>query len=144
MPLKHFFLLLVVILTCQPLAIAQTPSDKVTFVVPLNLTQLPSYVTKVAVACQLSPTPRGVKVANQLEFPVTYGKVVTTASIEVSVPADLPNLYKTGQSVTYTCGLTAFVSSPKYSGWEPFGKTTMAGPLDVSPIPSPLTGSFVW
>lgn len=142
MQLKHALLLLVLSLTCQPLAIAQTPPDEVTFTVPLNLTQLPSYVTKVAITCQLSPTPPGMRFEKQMEFPVTYGKVVTTASVVVSVPADYP--YKTGQSVTYTCGLTAFVASPEYSGWEPFGKTTRAGPLDVSPVPSPLTGSFVW
>ena len=143
MLLKHALLLFVLSLTCQPLAIAQTPPEEVTFTLPLSLTQLPSYVTKVAVACELSPIPRGMlSLGNQVEFPVAYGKVVTTASVVVSIPAD--KAYKTGQSVNYTCSLTAFVSSPKYSGWEPFGKTTMAGPLDVSPLPSPLTGNFVW
>lgn len=142
MRFKTFLPLVVLALACQPLAMAQTQSNDVTFTVPLNLTQLPSYVAKVAVACELSPTPREMLVlGSRVELPVTYGRAVTTASVVVSVPADH---YKAGQSVSYSCSLTAFVASPEYSGWEPFGKSSRAGPLDVSPVPLPITGSFVW
>jgi hypothetical protein len=124
-----------------PVVIGQTSND-VTFTVPLNLTQLSPFVEKIAVVCRLGVDNFKIAFGNRIEIPVTAGQVVKPASVLVSVPSDQ---FKPGQSIDYDCSLSAFVAeSAKYEGWYPFGTSTPQGSLKVSPIPSPLTGSFMW
>lgn len=123
------------------------PGD-VTFQVPLNLTRLSSYVSKVAVTCKFGlniDTIEGNRslLTNRVEFPVSAGQVVTTASVVVAVPAYTE--FKTGQSLNYECALTALSSEPETGGdWQPFDPKVKGDSLHVSPTPLPITGTFVW
>ena len=125
-----------------PVVIGQPLSNDVTFNVPLNLTKLSPYISNVAVACQLGVNDFTTAFGNKIEFPVTAGQVVTTASVHVPVP---PDQFKPGQSIDYDCRLSAYTGeSARTEGWHPFGTSTPKGSLIVSPIPSPLTGTFPW
>ena len=139
---KTCALLLMLCFIYAPVVIGQTLSNNVTFNVPLNLTQLSPYVMKVAVACRLGVNDFNIAVGDKIEIPVTAGQVVTNASVHVPVP---PDQFKPGQSIDYDCRLSAYVAeSAKSEGWFPFGTSTQKGSLIVSPIPSPLTGTFAW
>lgn len=133
---------------------AQTIPGDVTFEVPVNLTRLSPYLSKVAVTCQF-----GLKIVSDLgtigttsgatgvlykmvELPVSAGQVVTTAHVVVTVPST-PD-FKPGQSLMYQCALTALSSEPGAgSGWQPFDPKNGAS-FNVSPTPLPITGKFEW
>ena len=130
---------------------AQTIPGDVTFEVPVKLTRLLSYVSKVAVTCQFGSTidpnigttsgATGV-LYKMVELPVSAGQVDTTAHVVVTVPST-PD-FKPGQSLMYQCALTALSSEPGVgSGWQPFDPKNGTS-FNVSPTPLPITGSFVW
>lgn len=133
---------------------AQPIPGDVTFEVPVNLTRLSSYVSKVAVTCQFGSTihpdigtvgttssAKGV-LYKRVELPVSAGQVVTTVPVVVTVPST-PD-FKPGQSLMYQCALTAFSSEPGVgSGWKPFDPKNGTS-FNVSPTPLPITGKFVW
>lgn len=133
---------------------AQTIPGDVTFEVPVNLTRLSPYVSKVAVTCQFGSTidlnigtvgmtsgATGV-LYKMVELPVSAGQVVTTAHVVVTVPST-PD-FKPGQSLMYQCALTALSSEPGVgSGWQPFDPKYGTS-FNVSPTPLPITGKFVW
>jgi hypothetical protein len=141
----------------------------VTFEVPVNLTRLSPYVSKVAVTCQFEPgidpdpdkthpekiTPKKINpnmgttsaakgvLFKTVELPVSAGQVVVTARVVVSVPTT--SQFKPGESLLYECALTASSSEPGVgSGWKPFDPKAKGTSLNVSPTPLPITGSFVW
>jgi hypothetical protein len=126
------------------------PGD-VTFEVPVNLTRLSPYVSKVAVTCMfgttidpnMGTTSSGKDVlSNRVELPVSAGQVVTTARVVIAVPTTPP--YKPGQVLNYQCALTALSSDPNAgSGWQPFDLKNGTS-FNVSPTPLPITGTFTW
>lgn len=123
------------------------PGD-VTFQVPLKLTRLSPYVSKVAVICKFGlniDTIEGNRflLTNRVEVPVSAGQVVTTASVVVAIPSD--PIFKPGQSLNYNCALAALSSEPGVgSDWQPFDPKAKGTSLNVSPTPLPITGKFVW
>lgn len=130
---------------------AQTIPGDVTFEVPLNLTRLSPYLSKVAVTCMFGPkidpnmgmTSQGTDVlSNRVELPVSAGQVDTTARVVIAVPST--PLYKPKQVLTYHCALTALSSAPKASGWIALGGKIPVTSLQVSPVPVPITGIFIW
>jgi len=144
------FLLGLLSITNSPAA--DTISGDVTFEVPVNLTRLSPYVSKVAVTCRFGPrldadmgmtsSVRDV-LSNRVELPVSAGQVVTTARVVVAVPST--PLYKPKQLLNYECALTALTSEPiAGSGWQPFDMKAKGDSLQVSPMPVPITGSFTW
>lgn len=131
---------------------AQTIPGDVTFEVPINLTHLSPYLSKVAVTCMVGPTidpnmgmtSSGKDVlSNRVELPVSAGHIVTTARVVIAVPATPP--YKPGQVLNYECALTALSSDPKAgSGWQPLDQKAAAASLQVSPTPLPIKNTFIW
>lgn len=149
----------------------QTIPGDITFEVPVHLTRLSSYVSKVAVTCMIErgvvpdPDPnhpeknysRAVKahpnmgttsasreaLFNTVELPVSAGQVVTTAHVVVTVPSTPP--FKPGESMMYECALTASSSENGVGGgWKPFSPKEKGTSLNVSPTPLPIWGTFVW
>jgi hypothetical protein len=132
---------------------AQTIPGDVTFEVPVNLTRLSPYLSKVAVTCQFGSTidpnigtvgmtsgATGV-LYKMVELPVSAGQVVTTA---LSWSQCHPPDFKPGQSLMYQCALTALSSEPGVgSSWQPFDPKNGAS-FNVSPTPLPITGKFEW
>jgi hypothetical protein len=131
---------------------AQTVPGDVTFEVPINLTRLSPYLSKVAVTCQfgtmidpyIGTTSSGKDVLfNRVELPVSAGQVVTTARVVIAVPATPP--YKPGQVLNYECALSALSSDPMGgNGWQPLSQKVPVASLQVSPVPVPITGTFTW
>lgn len=133
---------------------AQTIPGDVTFEVPVNLTRLSSYISKVAVTCQFGSTidpnigtigttsgATGV-LYKKVELPVSAGQVVTTAHVVVTVPSTTD--FKPAQSLMYQCALTALSSEPGVgSGWLPFDPKYGTS-FNVSPTPLPITNTFNW
>lgn len=131
---------------------ARTIPGDVTFEVPINLTRLSPYLSKMAVTCKfgsridpgMGTTSSGTDVlSNRVELLVSAGQVVTPVHVVVTVPST--PLFKPGQSLMYECALTALSSEPMtVSGWQPFSPKANGTSLTVSPTPLPITGSFVW
>jgi hypothetical protein len=131
---------------------AQTIPGDVTFEVPINLTRLSPYLSKVAVTCMfgttidpnMGMTSSGTDVlSNRVELPVSAGQVVTTARVVVAVPST--PLFKPGQILNYQCDLSALSSEPMAgSGWQPLGQKAAAVSLQVSPSPFPIKNTFIW
>ena len=131
---------------------AQTIPGDVTFEVPINLTRLSPYLSKMAVTCTFGPTidpnigttSSGMDVlSNRVELPVSAGQVVTTARVVIAVPTTPP--YKPGQVLNYQCTLSALSSDPKAgSGWQPLDQKAAVASLQVSPTPFPIKGTFTW
>lgn len=133
---------------------AQTVPGDVTFEVPINLTRLSSYISKVAVTCQfgtridpnigtIGTTSGSTGVLYKMvELPVSAGQAVTTAHVVVTVPST-PD-FKPGQSLMYQCALTALSSEPGVgSSWQPFDPKYGTS-FNVAPTPLPITGPFTW
>jgi len=131
---------------------AQTIPGDVTFEVPVNLTRLSPYLSKVAVTCMFGPridpnmgmTSQGTDVlSNRVELPVSAGQVVTTARVVIAIPTT--PLYKPEQVLTYQCTLSALSSEPMAgSGWQPLDQKAPVASLQVSPTPLPITNTFNW
>jgi hypothetical protein len=131
---------------------AQTIPGDVTFEVPINLTRLSPYLSKVAVTCMfgttidpnMGTTSSGKDMlSNRVELPVSAGQVVTTARVVIAVPST--PLYKPGTVLNYQCALSALSSEPMAgSSWHPLGEKVPVPSLQVSPVPVPITGTFTW
>jgi len=131
---------------------AETIPGDVTFEVPVNLTRLSPYVSKVAVICMFGPNIEpGIGItsssrdvlSNRVELPVSAGQVVTTARVVIAIPTTPP--YKPGQVLNYQCALNALSSEPMAgSGWQPLDQKAPVASLQVSPSPVPITGTFTW
>jgi hypothetical protein len=133
------------------------PGD-VTFVVPLNLTQLYLDITKIAVDCSITsnaidPALVGVQNAlvKQIEFPVAAGRLVTTASIVVSIPPGAL-IDPIGKVANYQCRLSGYSVGTKKprqaggfpAGWDNFEANHVNPSFRLAPTPALITGSFVW
>ena len=147
--------ILVVLIAAGVLFASAVPAQttlpgNVTFVVPLNLTQLSRYIQRVAVACRLGrlSDPRATLSANQ-EVGVTAGQVVSELQVTVAVdPYAVP--FKQGDTLNYECTLSGLVvnndgtgEGPRVTGWVRLDSRPEAS-VAVSPSPAPITGSFVW
>jgi hypothetical protein len=131
-------------------SVAQTASGDVTFELPLNLTQMSSDITKVQVACSITSeaippntqTPKGTltgRLTNQIELPVTQGKLVTTARVVIAT-GDLND--PIGKSATYECSIMGFSASLQHWSW--FEENPDVPAFRLTPMPQRMTGSFTW
>jgi hypothetical protein len=129
----------------------------VTFEVPMNLTRMAPDITKVMVTCTITsdaikPTltskgmPTGPRqLATQAEFPVSTGRLVTTARVVVSVSSDkLEAGDPTGKAANYECTVLGFSSNPKGEGWNSFADNQPNSSFRLAPTPSPIKGSLIW
>jgi len=132
-------------------AAAQQAPIEVAFELPLNLTHLPSTISKVSVSCMLSSQaitmnktdPRGKRTV-VAEFPVSQGEVVRTARLVITIhPLELQN--PAGQQANYECWLQAYDLTTL--AWQSFKGSTVPGRFTdflLMPIPMPITGTFAW
>ena len=93
--------------------------------------------------------PPATALSSQVEFPVAAGQVVTTAL--VTVPVSAASFAKPGEGgpASYVCTLSGYsVGTTDFAaGWNSFDPKVSKGTSPayrVSPIPSPLTGTFSW
>jgi hypothetical protein len=138
-------------LTMTPVAASGQASDPtITFTMPLNLTNVPSDIEKVAIYCRIQSSAlltRNNEVSAQVEFLVKGGQVIdmahqliTSASLAVVATNLDPNAL--GKQATYECSLTGFSTSLRR--WDMFQATHADPAFRMSPTPAPLSGSFVW
>lgn len=132
----------------QARAQTQSSSADVTFVVPLNLTNLASDVTRVRVRCEISSGSLYSPRTGEAEVAVAAGQVVTTLQVVVLIPVSAIDFGKLA-SARYDCSLSGFTPS---FGWQDF-LTNSTNPSYRLPSPSTgtatstryvLTGSFNW
>ena len=144
---------------------AQANPGDITFTVPLNITQLFGDIVKVRVNCSVMSEAivvnrvtgkGGVQgpgaVWKEQEFPVSGGKVVTTATIVVSVAGALADA--AGKQAAYSCTLSGFSNAQQK--WMPFNYAmgTAGGAVDLSatdpafrlspPGALGISGTFTW
>ena len=125
---------------------AQTtsPVGDVTFTVPLNITQMSPDITKVAVYCRIvGPAihTRSGNIGAQVELVPQAGQVVTTAT--VVVPWQMTDMTDpTGTQATYSCMLSGFSNS--LQRWDIFREDHLTPAFRLKPMPTEMTGTFVW
>jgi hypothetical protein len=121
---------------------AQT-DGAVTFKLPLNLTQLPSDITKVAVWCKITTSAtvsaRGATLQKQEEFVPVGGQVVTTATVVVPTTELVDAM---GKTATYVCTLTGF--SQSLQKWDLFREDHATPVFRLKPTPAEMTDTFIW
>ena len=128
---------------------AQQGPVEVAFELPLNLTRLPSVVTKVKVDCELtsgainprSTVPNAARSRNAaMELPVSHGDVVQAIRLVITLdPQELDN--PSGKLASYECRLLGF--DPSVQRWGNLFNGSTPGFI-LTPIPAPITGTFVW
>ncbi|MGH8250227.1 MAG: hypothetical protein ACREVI_05945 [Steroidobacteraceae bacterium] len=133
-----------------PATAQQDPAD-VTFNVPVNLTRLPSALTKIKVTCELHSNaiiqhPASVLPAYrrdaQSEVPIVQGEVAETVQVVIPLTSrDLDN--PSGKQAFYNCLLFAYRQSDNF--WQNLTTaTSLSAPFILTPQPQRITGSFVW
>lgn len=140
------------LLVPAPAAAALPASADVTFVVPLNLTNLAGDITKVRVRCSIfssnfvgGPSKDGWG-ADSNEIAVAAGQVVGSANVTIAVPAAALDLSLPTRSANYSCKLTGYSAA---QGWQDFatgatGTVQGSNSFVLNPAPAPLIGSFQW
>ena len=113
-----------------------------TFKLPLNLTQLPPDIIKVAVWCKITSTAVTARIGylqKQEEFVPTGGQVVTTANVAVPTTELLDPL---GKQANYLCTLTGFSNS--LQRWDLFREDHPSPVFRLKPTPADMSGTFTW
>lgn len=138
---------------CAPGALsAQTTpyvETSVTFLVPVNLTQLSPDLEKVRLLCNLTssvlnmsaPWGNGTVPIPMDEVPVTSGQVVTTLRIVIPI-LDYWLQDPIGKQADYQCGLQGY--SKSLQRWDQFTDHATDAVFRLTPTPPILQGSFVW
>ena len=132
-------------LLVTPLPCAGQVSYEITFKVPLNLSQIPTAISKVAVNCTIQSTAiisnsRGqLSKQEELIMPGTGGQLVTTINV-VILASGLDN--PVGKAATYNCLLSGF--STVAGRWDAFSETATIAEFRVTTTPPPLQGNFTW
>ena len=129
---------------------AQTPAvaTTVTFVVPVNLTQLSPDLEKVRLACVVYsnatlvvPPGSVLRPGSEEEMVVTSGQVVT--ALRVIIPILSSWLQDpVGKRADYGCHLEGY--SKSLGRWDLFSDTATNPAFRLTPKPAELFGSFVW
>ena len=123
------------------------PSADVTFQVPVQLSRLPSNLSKIRVDCDIRDP--GEKLAAHRGFvdvPIVAGAVNQTVTVTVPVPgAAVSGL--SGQRASYTCRLFGWKTVTSVSDWVLLSSVsqTFGAPTPVlTPDQASLAGIFVW
>lgn len=127
-----------------------TIETSVTFLVPVNLTQLSSDLERVRALCVvmpsavLTPQPLPYNAPSPIlmtEALVVSGQMITTLRTEFPILSGwLQNAI--GQQATYQCELQGY--SKSLDRWSPFSETAQDAVFRLKPTPATLQGSFVW
>ena len=135
---SQFIFTAVVAVVLSPVpCLAQSAYVDVTLRVPLNMTNLPSIIGKLAVACRVGAYQGGTEIA------VSGRQVVTTLDVVVSIPASALPPDIVGQTWQYSCSIGPYRIG---TGWGAFAPQAQSGPSDmrIYPYPDTITGSFTW
>jgi len=126
---------------------AQTPTvaTTITFVVPVNLTQLSPDIAKVRVACMIQssnalvwPTS-GPAPTLEEEMDVQNGQVITAFRIIMPIYSSWL-VDPVGKQATYICAVEGY----NKGRWDRFSETASDPALRVKPTPADIVGSFIW
>ncbi len=142
---------LIALALCAPgsLAAQFTIETSVTFLVPVNLTQLSPDLEKVRALCAVLPSavmtmtlPVGAPPPVLMtEAPVVSGQVITTLRSEFLVFTGwLQNAI--GKQADYLCGLQGY--SKSLQRWSEFADNAPDAVFRLKPTPPALQGTFVW
>jgi hypothetical protein len=135
---------------CTPGALAaQTPTvaTTVTFVVPVDLTQLSPDLQKVRLACAVSspalvvPSGFGPAPTAEDEIAVQSGQVVTTLRVVIPILSSWLQ-DPVGKRADYGCHLEGLSKSNPQ--WNVFADNAADPAFRLKPTPANLFGSFVW
>ncbi len=140
---------LVALCVAAPSSAQQGPIE-VAFELALNLTRLPSKITKIRVVCELTssaiiasvnvPGSRSLHRNAAMDFPVLQGEVVQAARVVVSLaPQELDD--PSGKQASYECKLLGFDQSRQV--WSPFNIGNEPA-FVLTSTAVPITGTFVW
>ena len=135
---SQFILTAVVAVVLLPVpCLAQSAYVDVTLRVPLNMTNLPSVIAKLAVVCRVGGYQGATEIA------VSGRQVVTTVEVVVAVPTSALPPDVAGQTWQYSCSLSPYRIG---TGWGTFPPQGQAGLSDtrIYPYPETITGSFGW
>lgn len=124
---------------------AESQADpEIRFVVPLNLTQVSSDISRIAVWCYITSTAiktQDGRLQKQVEVSISGGQLATTVTVSVAAPsASLDN--PIGKPASYNCSITGFSTS--LQRWDVFNATSAVPAFRLSPTPQPLSGNFTW
>lgn len=132
---------------CSLMAQTSTIATTITFIVPVNLTQLSPEITKVRVGCAIAPSSALVYPTNNTgpspnveeEMDVTSGQMVT--AFRVIMPIYSSWLQDpVGKQASYGCALEGYAKGR----WDRF-KDTHADPAwRLTPTPETIWGTFTW
>ena len=128
---------------------AQTPTvaTTVTFVVPVDLTQLSPGLEKVRLACGVSsaalvvPSGSVRGPAAEDEMVVTSGQLVTTLRVVIPILSSWLQ-DPIGKRADYGCHLEGYSNS--LGRWDTFSDTATDPAFRLRPTPPNVSGSFVW
>ena len=134
-----------------PAAAQTTFETSVTFLVPVNLTQLSPDLEKVKLTCTIlfdqwlntyyKPNPAGVPMPEGETTVISGGKVNTTLRAEVFiVSGSLENA--PGHESSYQCNLMGY--SKSLQRWDFFSETATDAAFRLKPKPGPINGTLVW
>jgi hypothetical protein len=140
---RFLSLLLLASVSLSSGAVAQTSSPDLRFVIPLNLSNLPADMSRIAVECDAGLPPGGKESMRKgrYEVAVVDGMVDTVVTVVIATAGDP---WKPGQTLSYTCALLAYSSAR--NTWITYGEKLSPDnrSFALSPTPAPITGSFVW
>lgn len=136
---------------CAPGALAAQTSSvvaSITFVVPVNLTQLSPDLEKVRLACVIAsspvfviPTGYGPSPNAEDEMPVMNGQVVTTLRAVIFIQSSWLQ-DPIGKDADYGCALEGF--SKSLARWDRFADNAPDPVFRLKPTPQSIWGKFVW
>jgi hypothetical protein len=141
--MRHRICLAILVMGLLISETARAQSSDVTFRVPLNLTQLSPDITHVEVRCSITSPAipgQGGHASGSSQLPVVAGQVSATATIVVRIPL-LNN--PAGQTATYRCSLHGRINENGFV-WMEFSNSNPRPAFRLSPVPSPIVGSFPW
>ena len=126
------------VLVMTDIAAAQ---NDVTFVMPLNLSDLSPEIYAVQVNCRIrSDAIPGGDYGTSDGFPVVNRRVATTATLRVRLSA-LNN--PAGKTATYVCTLLGR-REPIEAEWRLFSANASDPAFRLTPTPDPIIGTFNW
>jgi hypothetical protein len=137
---------------CAPGSLAAqtfTIETSVTFLLPVNLTQLSPDIERVKVICMISSpalTPTGLPPG--APFPIIASEaLVSSGQVNTTLRTEFP-IYSgwlvdaIGKQAVYQCGLQGYKKSTQH--WDFFDEASADPVFRLKPTPPGLQGSFVW
>ena len=137
---------------CAPGSLAAqtfTIETSVTFLLPVNLTQLSPDIEKIKLLCLItSPAMTPTGLPPNVPFPMIASEaVVSSGQVNTTLRTELPIFSgwlvdAVGKQAAYQCALQGYKKSAQQ--WNFFDEASPDPVFRVKPTPPGLQGSFVW